>query len=777
MSSSSRKRIFSGENLESASPEPPSGEIKQRFSEKTPGYTHDSQTREDESRSQTGKSDYVDPRMSCRLPRKPANELLLTIKLHNSWGTTKSTGLQRIEFLDKDGRTVSVPQGTLSCKNCGLLAPKNIDRLLAPAYSDDPGWDCVIQFAPGEIYLDLKQFNQISSLRIHNLKPTNSHNVSSYNGVRKITVSFQGKEIYSGELDRPLSELQPPNPTLILLPDNSLRVSQRAEPPSYLQRVAEPRTQKVFSKTHNFSSNKNQASGSLPTDNTIISPRQSESCKPQFTQASEVFKIVPNYNLSDEELVRQDERYSHNGKPDDKDRESSGEVKRGNNYSIDSSDQRGTMEQGVGGNQGERSSSKASRSSHDSKIRNHPRMANSTTKLIFDTTKNPIPARLKVNPTPSEKAIYIDDKIAPMQTDWSKIRESSSETLKPLRADKTRLPFPRHQKDQLKQQFMSVVEANPTFCLPNLPLGRVINLRIYSNWGDTEHVGFQRIEFFDGEGKQIVFERPAERIEWIPPSQGTTRAIHNDSEFLQQLIATSPGFASGEAQWMTALLESSPFELKIRMNSQNYLSMIRIWNYSKSRTHASRGIRHITLHLDGRLIFFGEIAKSSGDPSLLYEDAEYLSFTNNKSIIQNIDSLDWVSTATIVESTERGKSNDRVSLRPQTGDKDGSPKQGKERVSAPMLDLHLIPMAPHALHEVQRRPGPKTTTLSVLEYSLKSNYQVSDSQRQGMMKRSTSDSHVNADQEITAESIEFKFQSTWNGKDSFFIRAIEVYGR
>lgn len=42
------------------------------------------------------------------------------------------------------------------------------------------------------------------------------------------------------------------------------------------------------------------------------------------------------------------------------------------------------------------------------------------------------------------------------------------------------------------------------------------------------------------------------------------------------------------------------------------LSMIRVWNYNKSRTHAYRGVRVVRLSLDDRVIFEGEILMASG---------------------------------------------------------------------------------------------------------------------------------------------------------------------
>ena len=46
------------------------------------------------------------------------------------------------------------------------------------------------------------------------------------------------------------------------------------------------------------------------------------------------------------------------------------------------------------------------------------------------------------------------------------------------------------------------------------------------------------------------------------------------------------------------------------------ISMIRIWNYNKSRIHSFRGAKNIVMKLDGETIFTGEIRKAPGMVSI-----------------------------------------------------------------------------------------------------------------------------------------------------------------
>src|SRR5690554_4908280 len=60
------------------------------------------------------------------------------------------------------------------------------------------------------------------------------------------------------------------------------------------------------------------------------------------------------------------------------------------------------------------------------------------------------------------------------------------------------------------------------------------------------------------------------------------------------------------------------------------LSMIRIWNYNKSRTHAYRGVRVVRLSLDDRVIFEGEILLGSGVLDGVENCSEVKLVTNSK---------------------------------------------------------------------------------------------------------------------------------------------------
>ena len=72
--------------------------------------------------------------------------------------------------------------------------------------------------------------------------------------------------------------------------------------------------------------------------------------------------------------------------------------------------------------------------------------------------------------------------------------------------------------------------------------------------------------------------------------------------------------------------------------------MIRIWNYNKSRIHSTRGVRHISIRIDEQLIFFGEIKSATGsDLTDLGKLSEYIMFTDQNFILDEIERNDWIS--------------------------------------------------------------------------------------------------------------------------------------
>lgn len=80
--------------------------------------------------------------------------------------------------------------------------------------------------------------------------------------------------------------------------------------------------------------------------------------------------------------------------------------------------------------------------------------------------------------------------------------------------------------------------------------------------------------------------------------------------------------------------------------------MIRLWNYNKSRIHSFRGARLVTCHLDGRLIFRGEVAQAPGNTKDPSQCCEILLFTEDEGVLESIDKSDWLNSVELTVEVE-----------------------------------------------------------------------------------------------------------------------------
>ncbi|KYM94774.1 hypothetical protein ALC62_14369 [Cyphomyrmex costatus] len=71
------------------------------------------------------------------------------------------------------------------------------------------------------------------------------------------------------------------------------------------------------------------------------------------------------------------------------------------------------------------------------------------------------------------------------------------------------------------------------------------------------------------------------------------------------------------------------------------IAMIRIWNYNKSRIHSFRGAKDVIIKLNDIIIFYGEIAKASGDDmGSLDSFGDTILFTTDENILELISKYD-----------------------------------------------------------------------------------------------------------------------------------------
>jgi hypothetical protein len=53
--------------------------------------------------------------------------------------------------------------------------------------------------------------------------------------------------------------------------------------------------------------------------------------------------------------------------------------------------------------------------------------------------------------------------------------------------------------------------------------------------------------------------------------------------------------------WLAPFIPRGDHTVTMRLDSITTVACIRVWNYNKSRIHASRGGKYIEIHLDGQV--------------------------------------------------------------------------------------------------------------------------------------------------------------------------------
>lgn len=200
-------------------------------------------------------------------------------------------------------------------------------------------------------------------------------------------------------------------------------------------------------------------------------------------------------------------------------------------------------------------------------------------------------------------------------------------------------------QEQLFAEKMAVFENE--FIIPEMPRGRKLEFNIVQTWGDINYLGLTGIEVFDGEGLPIKLE--ASCITATPCDINLLMGYGNDPRTVDKLIDGSYFTQDDFHAWLTPFTQGEDHTITIDLGASTNISLIRFWNYNKSRIHSHRGARLVSATLDGTTIFRGEIKRAPGNTNDLAACCELLLFTEDDEVMANIDANDWVNEVPIRE--------------------------------------------------------------------------------------------------------------------------------
>jgi hypothetical protein len=134
------------------------------------------------------------------------------------------------------------------------------------------------------------------------------------------------------------------------------------------------------------------------------------------------------------------------------------------------------------------------------------------------------------------------------------------------------------------------------FCIPVLPTGRHVRFDIITTWGDPHYVGLSGIELFDERGAALRVE--AEDISADPADINVLAGYGNDPRTVDKLVDGSNRTCDDLHMWLCPFTAGRHHYVFVDLGVSRTLSMLRIWNYNKSRIHSYRGARYIEVMLD-----------------------------------------------------------------------------------------------------------------------------------------------------------------------------------
>ena len=131
--------------------------------------------------------------------------------------------------------------------------------------------------------------------------------------------------------------------------------------------------------------------------------------------------------------------------------------------------------------------------------------------------------------------------------------------------------------------------------IPDLPQGRILQLMIKTTWGDQHYVGLSGIEIWDSTGQPIAIKQPAQQVSANPSDVNILPGYNQDPRTVDKLVDGVNWTCDDLHVWLAPFTEGQLHTVTIDLLEETKISMIRIWNYNKSRIHSYRGAKDVEI--------------------------------------------------------------------------------------------------------------------------------------------------------------------------------------
>ena len=178
---------------------------------------------------------------------------------------------------------------------------------------------------------------------------------------------------------------------------------------------------------------------------------------------------------------------------------------------------------------------------------------------------------------------------------------------------------------------------------PLHPTGLLLKLTLHTSWGDPYYMGLDGLQLLGPGGKELAID--PDRVQAWPASLtvlGQTDDCRVPSNLVDGVLASPDATHAWLAPFAITMPPAAAQRLGNVRGAENVLlvlfdrpvslTALRLWNYRKT---PARGVREMSIYLDGRLLFKGGLRRA---PELTEEASGYagqtILFTNDQAVVR-----------------------------------------------------------------------------------------------------------------------------------------------